>query len=127
VAAGRVPRGPGAGAELAWTLGRYALATVVLAAGLLALHRWLPSAGWPLRAVLPGVLLTLGLWLLGASLFSLYLGTVADYSVTWGSLGGVVITLFFFYLTAVLFILGAEYNAVGRRAERAEDGADGTA
>jgi len=118
---------PGEEAELAWTLGRYALATVVLAAGLLALHRWLPSAGWPLRAVLPGVLLTLGLWLLGASLFSLYLGTVADYSVTYGSLGGVVITLFYFYLTAVLFILGAEYNAVRRQAERAEDGADGTA
>jgi membrane protein len=118
---------PGEEAELAWTLGRYALATVVLAAGLLALHRWLPSAGWPLRAVLPGVLLTLGLWLLGASLFSLYLGTVADYSVTYGSLGGVVITLFFFYLTAVLFILGAEYNAVRGRAGRAEGGADGTA
>jgi membrane protein len=117
---------PGAGAELAWTLGRYALATLVLAAGLLALHRWLPGAGWPLRAVLPGVLLTLGLWLLGASLFSLYLGTVADYSVTYGSLGGVVITLFFFYLTAVLFILGAEYNAVRRRVGHAEDGPDGT-
>jgi membrane protein len=118
---------PGEGMELAWTLGRYALATAVLAAGLLALHHWLPGASWPLRAVLPGVLLTLGLWLLGASLFSLYLGTVADYSLTYGSLGGVVITLFFFYLTAVLFILGAEYNAVGRQAERAEDGADGTA
>ena len=87
----------------------------------------MPNAGWPLRAVLPGVLLTLGLWLVGASLFSLYLGTVADYSVTDGSLGGVVITLFFFYLTAVLFILGAEYNAVRRQAEHAEEGGEGTA
>ena len=70
----------------------------------------------PLRAVLPGVLLTLGLWLMGASLFSLYLGTVADYSGVYGSLGGVVITLFFFYLTGALFILGAEYNAVRLKA-----------
>jgi len=101
---------------LAWTLGRYALGTLVLAGGLLALHRWLPNHHPPLRAVLPGVLLTLGLWLGGASLFSLYLGTVADYSGVYGSLGGVVITLLFFYLTGALFILGAEYNAVRLKA-----------
>jgi membrane protein len=102
--------------ELVWTIGRYAVGTVVLAAGLVALHRWLPNHHLLTRAVLPGALLTLGLWLLGASLFSLYLGTVADYSGVYGSLGGVVITLFFFYLTAALFIFGAEYNAVRLKA-----------
>ena len=102
--------------ELVWTIGRYAVGTVVLAAGLVTLHRWLPNHHLVTRAVLPGALLTLGLWLLGASLFSLYLGTVADYSGVYGSLGGVVITLFFFYLTAALFILGAEYNAVRLKA-----------
>ena len=101
-----------------WILGRYALGAVVLALGLMGLHRWLPNHQRPLRALLPGVLLTLALWLVGASLFSLYLGTVADYSVTYGSLAGVAITLLFFYLTGTLFILGAEYNAV-RLAEAA--------
>lgn len=104
------------GGEVAWTIGRYTLGTVVLAAGLLALHRWLPNHHLPTRAILPGVLLTLGLWLVGASLFSFYLGTVADYSVIYGSLGGVVITLFFFYLSGALFIFGAEYNAIRLRA-----------
>jgi membrane protein len=103
---------PSAEAELVWAIGRYVLSTIVLAAGLLALHLWLPNHDRPVRAVLSGVLLTLVLWLAGASLFSLYLGTIADYSVTYGSLGGVVITLFFFYLTGALFILGAEYNAL---------------
>ena len=87
----------------------------------MGLHRWLPNHHLPLRALIPGVVLTLILWLIGASLFSLYLGTIADYSVTYGSLAGVAITLLFFYLTGALFILGAEYNAVrledaGRRA-----------
>ena len=59
--------------ELFWTVGRYALSTLVLAGGLLALHRWLPNHHLSTRAVLPGVLLTLGLWLVGASLFSVYL------------------------------------------------------
>ena len=95
-----------------WTIGRYVVGAVVLALGLVGLHRWLPNHHLPLRAIVPGVLLTLALWLVGASLFSLYLGTVADYSVTYGSLAGVAITLLFFYLTGALFILGAEYNAV---------------
>lgn len=95
-----------------WTLGRYGIGAVVLAGGLLALHRWLPNQRLPLATLLPGVLLTLALWLIGASAFSLYLGTIADYSVTYGSLAGVAITLLFFYLTGTLFILGAEYNAV---------------
>jgi membrane protein len=108
-----------------WTLGRYALAAVVLAGGLLGLHRWLPNHRLALRTLVPGVVLTLTLWLVGASLFSLYLGTVADYSVTYGSLAGVAITLLFFYLTGALFILGAEYNAVHLK-ETPRDGA-GTA
>jgi membrane protein len=95
-----------------WTLGRYALAAMVLGGGLIALHRWLPNHRLPMSALFPGVVLTLVLWLLGASLFSLYLGTIADYSITYGSLAGVAITLLFFYLTGTLFILGAEYNAV---------------
>jgi membrane protein len=113
--------------ELAWTIGRYTLGAAVLAGGLLALHRWLPHRRLRARDVLPGVLLTLGLWLAGASLFSLYLGTVADYSVTYGSLGGVVITLFFFYLTGALFILGAEYNAVRLKAPDGPSAATGEA
>jgi membrane protein len=103
---------PDAEEQLAWIVGRYALATTVLAGGLLALHRWLPQHHLGTRAVLPGVLLTLLLWLASASLFSLYLGTVADYSLTYGSLAGVAITLLFFYVSGALFILGAEYNAV---------------
>ena len=109
---------PSAEEELVWTVGRYGLGAVVLAGGLLALHRWLPNHDLSTWAALPGVLLTLALWLAGASLFSLYLGTVANYNVTYGSLGGVVITLFFFYLTGALFILGAEYNVVRLKTTR---------
>src|SRR3954454_22857396 len=50
---------PSAEQEVVWTLGRYFLGTAVLAAGLLALHRWLPNHRLPMRALLPGVLLTL--------------------------------------------------------------------
>lgn len=90
---------------------RYLLATLVLLAGLLALHRWLPGRSMPVLALLPGVAVSAALWLLAASLFSLYVAELGSYSATYGSLGGVIITLVFFYVSAVLFIFGAELNA----------------
>lgn len=100
--------------RVVYTIGRYVLAITLLLGSLLAMHLWLPNLRQEVRLVLPGVVLTVVLWLLGASLFSLYLGIAADYSATYGSLGGVVITLFFFYLTAVIFVFGAEFNAAWR-------------
>lgn len=96
-----------------WAFGftRYGLAAAVLAAGLLAMHRWLPGRHLRWRDLLPGVLVTVVLWLTVAGLFSLYVARLGNYSATYGSLGGVIVTLVFFYVSAVLFIFGAEVNA----------------
>ena len=42
-----------------------------------------------------------------------------SFSVTYGSLGGIIVTLFFFYISALLFIFGAEFNSVLRRRNEA--------
>ena len=63
------------------------------------LYRWLPSRHLPRREILPGAAVTVVLWLVLASLFSLYLQNLGRFSVTYGSLGGIVITLMFFYIS----------------------------
>jgi membrane protein len=93
---------------------RYVFAGVLLVGALTLLHRWLPNTRQAFTRILPGVGVTTVLWLLGASLFAWYVGNLADYSVYYGSLGGVAITLMFFYVTAIIFIYGAEINAVWR-------------
>ncbi len=93
---------------------RYVVAVVLLVGALLLLHRSLPNTTQPFRHVLPGVCVTAVLWLGGASLFSWYVGNLANYALFYGSLGGVAITLMFFYVTAIIFIFGAEFNAVWR-------------
>lgn len=97
---------------------RYLVAIVLLWGALMLLHRWLPNARQAYAHLLPGVVVTVGLWLGGASLFSWYLGNLADYSVIYGSLGGVAMTLVFFYISAVIFIFGADLNAVWRERSR---------
>jgi membrane protein len=98
---------------------RYVVAIGLLYLVVALLYRWLPSRHLPRREVLPGAAITVLLWLILASLFSLYLQNLGRFSLTYGSLGGVVITLMFFYLSAVIFIFGAELNSARRRAEAA--------
>jgi membrane protein len=100
--------------RLVFGTARYAVAAVLLLGSLLLLHRWLPNTRQAFARILPGVCATTALWLIGAGLFSWYVGHLADYAAFYGSLGGVAITLMFFYVTAVVFIFGAELNAVWR-------------
>jgi membrane protein len=98
---------------------RYLIAVGLLYAVVALCYRWLPSRHLPRREILPGAAATVVLWLTSASLFSLYLQNLGRFSVTYGSLGGIVITLMFFYISAVIFIFGAELNSARRRYEAA--------
>jgi membrane protein len=96
---------------------RYLVAMALLYVVVALLYRWLPSRHLPLREILPGAAVTVVLWVALASLFSLYLQNLGRFSLTYGSLGGIVITLMFFYVSALIFIFGAEINSARRRAE----------
>ena len=98
---------------------RYFVAVALLYILVALLYRWLPSRHLPRREILPGAAVTVVLWVALASLFSLYLQNLGRFSVTYGSLGGIVITLMFFYISALIFIFGAEINSARRRAEAA--------
>lgn len=104
--------------KIVWDVTRYIFATAVLVLALLALHRWLPNTRVRWLDILPGAIATTVIWVLGGSLFSLYLQRFASYSITYGSLGGVIITLLFFYVSALIFLFGARFNVAFRRAFR---------
>lgn len=83
----------------------------LLLAGLLILHLWLAAGRRRLLDVIPGVVLTLIFWSIGAVLFAYYLSTFANYTATYAGLASVMIVLIFLYMLAVIFIMGAEINA----------------
>jgi len=83
----------------------------LLVAGLMILHLWLAAGRRRLLDVIPGVVLTLVFWSIGALLFAYYLSTFANYTATYAGLASVMIVLIFLYMLAVIFIMGAEINA----------------
>lgn len=77
---------------------------------LFACHVWLPGVHRPTRTVLPGIVLTILLWLLAGQAFAFYLKNFSSYSVTYAGLSGVMAALVFMYVMAAIFVLGAEFN-----------------
>ena len=59
----------------------------------------------------PGGALGIGGWLLASIILRIYLHYFDNYSVTYGSLGAVIILLTWFYITGLMLLLGAEINS----------------
>lgn len=99
------------------TLARFGLATLVLGVTLIGIHLWLPAGRRRFVEILPGVVVTLALWLVAGAAFGRYLAAFADrYVVTYAGLASAMIALAFLYFTAVIFIYGGELNAAIARA-----------
>lgn len=61
--------------------------------------------------VVPGAVVGTGLWLIGSTLFSLYISNFGSYNETYGALGGVIVLLLWLFLTSFVVLLGAEINS----------------
>ncbi|MEO7599687.1 MAG: YihY/virulence factor BrkB family protein [Opitutus sp.] len=61
--------------------------------------------------LMPGTVAGVMLWLAVSFGFKLYLTCFDRYSVTYGSIGAVIILLMWFYLSAIAFLLGGEVNS----------------
>lgn len=85
--------------------------------GLEFLYTWGPAAdpkgprNRGLRFYSVGSLAATGLWVIVSSLFSLFVTHFGRYNETYGSLSAAVILLLWFWLSALMILLGAEINA----------------
>jgi membrane protein len=61
--------------------------------------------------ITPGSVTGVAIWLLVSFLFRLYLRQFNSYSLTYGSLGAVIILMLWFYLTGVAILAGGKINA----------------
>jgi len=88
---------------------RYAIVVLLIGIQLFAYHIWLAAGHRTFREVLPGVALTIVLWLVAASVYASYL-SINDYSRFYAGLTQLMSALIFFQVIAMIIILGAELN-----------------
>jgi membrane protein len=76
------------------------------------------------RWVLPGMVVGVALWLAVSLGFRLYLRYFNTYNAVYGSLGAVIILMFWFYLTGAAILIGGEVNSEIERAAAAAGAKD---
>lgn len=64
-----------------------------------------------LRHVYPGAILSMAGWMIFSAGFSFYVENLGRYSALYGSIGAVIVLLLWLYLSAIMLIIGAEFNA----------------
>ncbi len=94
-----------------WTWLRYPLLVLLLMLIASLVYYVVPNVDQPFRFITPGAIIAVLAWVLATIGFSLYVAWFADYNALYGSLGGIVILLFYFFISASVLLLGAEINA----------------
>jgi membrane protein len=90
----------------------WALATALLILIFAVIYYFAPdvkASRW--RWLSPGAAVGIVTWLLASFGLRIYLYFFNNYSVTYGSLGAVIILLMWFYITGLMLLLGAELNS----------------
>ncbi|MGI8486711.1 MAG: YihY/virulence factor BrkB family protein [Thermomicrobiales bacterium] len=94
-----------------WTWLRFPVLVVLLMLLAAVIYYAVPNIRQPFRFITPGAVLAVVIWVLASVGFSTYVSNFTNYSATYGSLGGIVVLLFYFYISAAVLLVGAEINA----------------
>jgi membrane protein len=94
-----------------WTWLRWPVVVLLLLLVVALIYYLGPNITQPFRYVTPGSICAVVVWIVASLLFSAYVENFGNYGATYGSLGGMVVLLLYFFVSAAVLLLGAEINA----------------
>ena len=89
---------------------RYALSFITFFGAVATSYYILPNIKQQWKVVAPGAVMVVILWMIAAAAFAFYLSIFNQFNLVYGSLAGLIISMLFFYILAVIYIAGAEFN-----------------
>jgi membrane protein len=99
------------GTKMALNIARYGFALLLLLGVLSIIYHWGPSIRTRYRVFSPGTVFAIAVWLILGFAFRQYINHFGKYDKTYGTVGGVAILLLFFYIDALVLLIGAEINS----------------
>src|SRR5215217_8875644 len=104
--------GVGGTAVTVWDVAKWPVLVLIASLLFALLYYATPNVRHPsFRAILPGGIVAVLLWIAASALFALYVANFGTYNKTYGSLGAVVIFLVWLWLSNIAILFGAELNA----------------
>jgi membrane protein len=96
---------------LAFEIFRYAIAVLLMLTTVALIYHFGPAIHQPFQFITPGAVFSVVVWLLLDFIFRTYIDKYARYDQTYGTVGGASILLLFFYIVALVLLIGAEINS----------------
>ncbi|MCM3610174.1 YihY/virulence factor BrkB family protein [Planococcus sp. MERTA32b] len=98
--------------EILFQVLRWVISIAVMSIVLAFMYKIAPNKNFPFKEVIIGALIATVLWQLVSLAFSFYVSNFGSYSATYGSLGGLIVLILWFFLTGLILVIGAEINAI---------------
>lgn len=98
--------------EILFQVLRWVISIAVMSIVLAFMYKIAPNKHFPFKEVIIGALIATVLWQLVSLAFSFYVANFGSYNATYGSLGGLVVLILWFFLTGLILVIGAEINAI---------------
>ncbi|WKT75929.1 YihY/virulence factor BrkB family protein [Lysinibacillus fusiformis] len=99
--------------ESVWHNIRWSIPPILIFFVLMGIYWFVPNTSPRLKilGVWPGAVFATLAWLVVTYAFSFYINNFANYSATYGSIGGVIILMLWLYFTGIILIFGGVLNA----------------
>ena len=95
-----------------WNSIRWSIPPIMIFIVFMLLYWIAPNRKLYLKSVIPGAIFaTLG-WIIVSFGFSLYVSSFANYSATYGSIGGIIVLMMWLYFSGIILMIGGQINAV---------------
>lgn len=101
----------GAAFEWTWKIVQWPVVFVLVSSAIALIYYFAPDAEQDWVWITPGSVLATFLWLVISLGFKFYVTNFGSYNATYGTIGGVIVLLLWFYLSALAVLVGAEMNA----------------
>jgi membrane protein len=97
--------------EWGWKILQWPIVFVLIATAIALVYYFAPDAEQDWVWITPGSILATVLWVIISLGFKFYLARFGSYNETYGTIGGVMVLLLWFYLSGIALLVGAELNA----------------
>src|SRR5262249_52842998 len=104
---------------IGWVIVQWPLIILFMLVAVAAIYYFSPNVEQDWRWVTPGSLVAVVLWVVVSLGFKLYVENFGNYNVAYGSIGGAIVLMLWFYLSGIALLIGGELNAeIGKAAGR---------
>jgi len=109
-----------------WSIAKWPVMVALVIAMIAILYYASPNARLRgFRWVTPGSLVAVVIWAIASAAFALYVANFGSYDKTYGTLGGLVALLVWFWITNLAILLGHQLNAERERSLQIQEGRPG--